>query len=144
MNRLFFLFLIPILPINNWLKDLDIARQKAREEHKFILLNFSGSDWCAPCIRMHREIFDNAVFQKMAEKKLILVNADFPRSKKNQLSPDQQKKNESMAEQYNQKGNFPYTILMDENGKVLRTWEGFYSQGAEAFTELVENLTAHN
>jgi len=128
----------------NWLNDMDTARIKAKEEHKYILLNFSGSDWCAPCIRMHQEIFDSPSFLEMAGRKLILVNADFPRNKKHQLSAEQQQKNESMAETYNNKGLFPYTLLLDENGKVVRSWEGYYDKGAAAFTELIDNLTVAN
>ncbi|MFX5526316.1 thioredoxin family protein, partial [Acinetobacter baumannii] len=85
-------------------------------------------DWCAPCIRMHKDIFDSEIFQQYAQSKLILVRADFPRSKKNQLAKEQQKQNDQLADKYNPNGIFPYTLLLDENGKILKSWEGYQHQ----------------
>jgi thiol-disulfide isomerase/thioredoxin len=39
----------------------------AREKKELVLLNFSGSDWCGPCMRMRKEIFDDATFTAMAD-----------------------------------------------------------------------------
>jgi len=60
----------------------------------------------------------------MADTSLVLVNADFPRSKKNQLNSRQQALNNTMADEYNSQGKFPYTLLLNADGKVLKTWEG--------------------
>lgn len=143
MKSLFIAFLLWFYPMAEpvWLTDLDAAIQKARVEHKFVLLNFSGSDWCGPCIRMHKEVFNTEGFQQLADKKLVMVNADFPRLKKNQLPAAQQKINESLAERYNPGGSFPLTLLLDENGKVISAWEGFYNGGAVAFTAAIDQLT---
>jgi thioredoxin-related protein len=108
-----------------WIHNLDEAKLQAQKENKLILLNFSGSDWCGPCIRMHREIFDSEAFTKFAAEHLVLVNADFPRLKKNQPSREQQAINERIADDYNKKGQFPLTLLLDQNGKVLKSWDGF-------------------
>jgi len=108
-----------------WETDFHKAEQIAAAEHKNILLSFGGSDWCAPCIRLHKEIFDNREFVDYSNEHLVLVRADFPRLKKNQLSMDQQKKNEQLAEIYNKDGKFPFTLLLNSDGKVLRTWDGY-------------------
>ena len=136
-----FIFLISISFFSNisWHYNLDEAKQIAKKEHRHILLNFSGSDWCGPCIRMHNEIFESDVFQKMSDTDLVLVNADFPRKKKNQLTSQQQEINNAMADQYNSQGKFPYTLLLDANGKVLKDWDGFPSESPEAFTTEVRN-----
>lgn len=63
---------------SDWETDIESAKHKAQDEHKFILLNFSGSDWCGPCIRMHKEIFESEEFKNYADRNLVLVNADFP------------------------------------------------------------------
>lgn len=65
-----------------WGTDFENAKKRASEEHKLILLNFSGSDWCGPCIKLHDEIFESATFKSFADGNLILINADFPRLKK--------------------------------------------------------------
>src|SRR5690349_16299822 len=90
-----------ITTTNSWETDFDKAQQTAQTEHKLIILNFSGSDWCGPCIRMHKEIFESDVFKKYATDHLVLVNADFPRLKKNQVSSEQLKKNNKLAQTYN-------------------------------------------
>jgi thioredoxin-related protein len=123
-----------------WLTDLEKAKTEAKASHKQILLNFSGSDWCGPCIKLTREVFDSESFKKYANEKLVLVNADFPRLKKNQLSKELVKSNEALADQYNRSGNYPLTLLLDEDGKVLKKWEGNPGLTPEEFIKSVENL----
>src|SRR5436305_12038322 len=118
---------------SKWLTDMNQAREQASQSHKLILLTFSGSDWCVPCIRLHREIFESDVFEKYAEDNLVLVNADFPRLRKNKLSKEQTAKNDQLAQTYNPKGNFPLTILMNANGTILKEWEGFPNETADKF-----------
>lgn len=76
------LLLCFILPTVTWLTDFNKAKIIAKEDNKLILLNFSGSDWCGPCIKLKRDYFGSQTFMDMASEKLVLVNADFPRKKK--------------------------------------------------------------
>ena len=123
--------------IINWHYNFEEAKQIAKKEHKYILLNFSGSDWCGPCIRLHKDIFDNVSFQAFAAKKLVMVNADFPRLKKNQLPAAQQKINDAIADRYNSKGTFPLTLLINENGKIVKEWEGYPKVSTD---ELIDDM----
>ena len=138
-----FLSLI-LLPSSIWETDIFKAEQTAKEEHKYIILNFSGSDWCGPCIRLHKEIFDSENFTNYANEHLVLLNADFPRAKKNQLSKEQQKKNDEVADLYNKNGVFPLTLLLNPEGKVLKKWEGFPKQSAVEFTNEIKTLIDAN
>jgi uncharacterized protein YyaL (SSP411 family) len=113
-----------LLPPPQWHVNLNEAQEIARQQHRHILLNFSGSDWCGPCILLRKEVFDDPVFAAMADSSLILVNADFPRMKKNQLPKEQQQANDNVADRYNSKGTFPLTLLLTAEGKVLKQWEG--------------------
>ena len=122
----------------SWQTDFERAKSQAKTENKFILLNFSGSDWCGPCIRLHKEIFDSEVFTKYADENLVLVNADFPRLKKNMLSKEQQKQNDALADKYNSDGAFPFTVLLDADGKIIKKWDGFPSETAAEFTNDVK------
>jgi thioredoxin-related protein len=133
---LFFLSTLFSASANDWGHNLQEAIKTAKESHKCILLNFSGSDWCGPCIKLHKEVFTSDDFISIATQKLVLVNADFPRNKKNQLSAAQQKLNDDMAEQYNTKGDFPLTVLLDANGKVVKSWVGF----PKSITDFLEDL----
>src|ERR1700712_3936358 len=103
-----------------WLTDYNKAVSTAREEHKLIVLSFSGSDGCLPVIRLHKEIYDSEVFKTYAGNHLVLINADFPRLKKNRLPAELVKQNEGLADQYNLDGIFPLTILLNADGKVLK------------------------
>jgi uncharacterized protein YyaL (SSP411 family) len=127
-----------LIPNTYWQTDFEKARQSASAEHKLIVLNFSGSDWCGPCIRMHNEIFESNDFTQYAGQHLILVNADFPRLKKNQLPKDQQRKNDQLADVYNKEGIFPLTLLLTPDGRVLKKWEGFPNVSAGQFTNEVK------
>ena len=120
-----------------WLTDFAKASQEAKQSNKMILLNFSGSDWCAPCIMMKRNVFEKPEFIEFADQKLILVRADFPRHKKHQLSADQKAHNEKLAEKYNSKGRFPLTLLLDADGHVIREWDGYSGGNVEEFIKQV-------
>jgi len=133
-----------LLLTTGWGTDFNKAKQSAKSEHKLILLNFSGSDWCGPCIRMHKEIFEGTTFMEYAEKNLVLVNADFPRLKKHELSKEQQAKNDELADKYNKDGIFPLTVLLNSDGKVVKEWKGFPPISSEEFTSQVKELVNAN
>lgn len=115
---------------------LENAKKQASEKNELILLNFSGSDWCIPCIKLHKNIIGTDEFKKLeTENVVVYINADFPRNKKNQLSPELKKENASLADQYNKKGLFPYTLLLNSEGKILKSWEGLPSENALAFSK---------
>jgi thioredoxin-related protein len=133
-----------ILLSTGWETDFNKAQQSAQSEHKLILLNFSGSDWCGPCIRMHKEIFEKSGFSDYASDHLVLVNADFPRLKKHELSKDQQEKNDKLASRYDTDGVFPLTVLLTPGGKILKEWKGFPSVSAEEFTNQVKAVVDAN
>ena len=118
-----FLLLLFSLPLQ-WETDFESAKKMAAEQHKLILLNFSGSDWCAPCILMRKNYLESDAFGNFAKDNLVLVNADFPRKSKNALPADIAKRNGELADKYNKQGHFPFTVLLDADGKVLKTWNG--------------------
>lgn len=120
---------------------LENAKKQASQNKEFILLNFSGSDWCIPCIKLHKNIIETDEFKKLEKENVVVyINADFPRNKKNQLSPELKKENVSLADQYNKKGLFPYTLLLNPEGKILKTWEGLPSENALAFSKEIRSI----
>jgi thiamine biosynthesis lipoprotein len=80
-----------------------------------VLLVFSGSDWCGPCIRFEKKILSDAVFQDFAKLNLIILNADFPQRKS--LSAAIKSQNDNLAEKYNPNGVFPTIMLIYPGGK---------------------------
>jgi thioredoxin-related protein len=139
--KLLAIYLIMIFSTSvSWLGDFNTAKTEAAQNHKLILINFSGSDWCGPCIRLRKEILESNTFENYASDHLVLVRADFPRQKKNQLPKDQVKLNEALADQYNPDGKFPFTLLVDEHGKVLRTWDGFPNETPDKFVSDINSV----
>lgn len=145
--HLFFMMLITGISLSfpKWQTDFEKARELAREENKVILLNFSGSDWCGPCMRLRKELFDSEAFQQLADSSLVLMNADFPRGKKNQLSKDLQRQNEILADRYNPAGKFPYTVLLNADGSMIQSWEGYPQNNSQLFISQIKSVcNAHH
>jgi thioredoxin-related protein len=133
MKLLILLFSFSFFATLPWLGNFNEATSEAVKENKYILINFSGSDWCGPCIRLRKEILETSAFEAYAKDHLVLVRADFPRQKKNQLDKAQVKRNEALADKYNPEGKFPYTLLVDKTGKVIKAWDGFPNETPEKF-----------
>jgi thioredoxin-related protein len=102
-----------------WKTDFESAKIEALKDSKTIILVFQGSDWCAPCIKLDREVWSTTVFKTYAKEHFIMVQADFPRKKKNALSKEQSKINATLFESYNRNGIFPFVVVLDAEGKVL-------------------------
>lgn len=116
----------------NWGNNLEQAKKEATEQNKKILLVFSGSDWCGPCIKLDKIVWQSDVFKKESEKNWILLKADFPKKKADLLSPELTENNKKLAEKYNKEGNFPLVVLLDNNGKVI-SMTGFKNVTAEEY-----------
>ncbi|WP_291373023.1 thioredoxin family protein [Cyclobacterium sp.] len=102
-----------------WQLDLKDAQKLALETDRKIVLVFSGSDWCAPCIKLDKEIWQSSEFQTYARENYVMLRADFPRKKANQLSEEQAIKNGKLAEKYNPNGYFPLVVVLDKKAGVL-------------------------
>ena len=102
-----------------WETSFSRAKDLANQQNKPIVLVFQGSDWCAPCIKMDREIWSTETFKTYASEHYIMLKADFPRRKNNKLSESQTKANAALAEKYNKQGFFPFVVMLDNEGKVL-------------------------
>lgn len=103
----------------DWQTDFSKAKEIATTESKPIVLVFQGSDWCAPCIKLDREIWSTETFKNYAQKNFVMLQADFPRRKKNALPEHQTIANAKLAEIYNKNGIFPFVVVLNNKGKVL-------------------------
>jgi len=95
----------------------DDAFAKSKAQQLPVLLVFSGSDWCNPCIRFQNTILNDHAFIDFAEKSLVVLKADFPQRKK--LSKELVKQNEELAEQYNAGGIFPRLVLLRPDRSLI-------------------------
>ncbi len=125
-----------------WLTNFEDAKNIASEENKNIILVFSGSDWCAPCIKLEKQILDTQEFRQSARDHYILVKADFPRKKKNQLSQAMQAQNKKLAEIYNKHGGFPMVVVLDKTGKKLGE-TGYKKMTPNSYLSILNKITLH-
>jgi protein disulfide-isomerase len=124
-------------PEFGWLHDYNKAQEEAKANHKLLLLNFTGSDWCGWCIRLDQDVFSKPDFKDFASKNLVLLELDFPRpggSRSQGQTAELKKQNLELARQYNVYG-FPTLIVLDGNGQKLWQFEG-YLPGAELIAQL--------
>lgn len=142
MNKIIFIisFLVPITMFSqNWKSNFEEAKAEAMKQEKNILLVFSGSDWCAPCIKLDKNIWQSEEFKKYSDQNYILYKADFPKKKANQLSDTLKNQNNALAEKYNQNGNYPLVVLLDKNGKVLGM-TGYKNVSPNDYLEILKSL----
>lgn len=133
------LFTVTLGYSQEWKSNLEEAKKEATEQNKKILLVFSGSDWCAPCIKLDKNVWQSEAFKKESQKSWILIKADFPKKKANLLSPELTANNDKLAEKYNKEGNFPFVILLDKTGKVVGE-KGYANISAEDYIQAIHSM----
>ncbi|RAW02640.1 thioredoxin family protein [Pseudochryseolinea flava] len=113
------------------------AFKTSAETGKPVLLVFSGSDWCAPCVEFDKNVMQQDSFTSFADQSLVVLKADFPQRKV--LSAELQAQNEELATQYNPKGIFPLLLLVRGDRSLIATVP-FKHQNADSFITSVKRL----
>ena len=112
-----------------WFETKEECMSYAQEEGKNILMVFSGSDWCKPCMQFKKEV--------LLSEELAILYLDFPMKKKNRLSEAQTAHNEALAEEFNKNGAFPKIILLDAQLNEIKEIK-YTRQNTSAFIESLE------
>ncbi len=142
MKKISFIFILLLGSLSysqDWQTSYDRSLIKAKNENKKIILVFQGSDWCGPCIKLSQEIWSSDYFINYSNKKFVMLQADFPRKKKNFLSDEQQKSNNLLAEKYNPNGYFPFVVIIDKNENLLGEM-GYKKTTPENFIKIIESF----
>ena len=100
----------------NWETDFEKALATAKASGKYMLLDFSGSDWCGWCIRLEKEVFSQDAFKDFAKENLVCVLVDFPRAK--EQTDELKQQNLELARKYDIKG-YPTIIILSPNGEPV-------------------------
>jgi thioredoxin-related protein len=138
MKRFVYIFLIyfslPAAGITQVLTNAEKAFSVAGKSQRAILLIFSGSDWCQPCIRLHKFILADSAFQQFASRELVILEADFPQRKK--MDKELVSQNEALARQFNPSGAFPRLLLLKPDKTVITVLE-YNNQTSPTFVQQV-------
>src|SRR5580698_6567572 len=105
-----------------WLTDVPAALAKAKAENKFVLLDFTGSDWCGWCMKLKSTVFEQPQFAAFARANLVMVEVDFPREKPQ--SDALKQANEALARQYDVSG-YPTLIVLNRAGEQVDKSVGY-------------------
>lgn len=119
-----------------WLTDFAKAQAQAKADHKLVLVNFTGSDWCIWCKKLDAEVFTKPQFEQYAKEHLVLVTVDFPRRKT--LTEEVRKQNQTLAQKYNIEG-FPTIVILNPEGKQVGEL-GYEPGGVDAFVKELKKL----
>jgi thioredoxin-related protein len=123
----------------SWKTSFTEAKAQAAAENKNILLVFSGSDWCAPCIKLDKTIWQSEEFKSESAQKWVIYKADFPKKKANLLPLELTESNKKLAEQYNKAGNFPLVLLLNPAGSVLGI-SGYKNVSPQEYIQLIHSF----
>jgi thiamine biosynthesis lipoprotein len=119
------------------LQNPDKAFDLARHTGKKVMLVFSGSDWCIPCIQFNKTILSDSSFLHFAGDNLILLEADFPQRKK--IAAPLRLKYDSLAAAFNPDGAFPRVVLLSPEKKLM-TDVPITQQSPDAFITTLKQL----
>src|SRR5271168_2546327 len=118
-----------------WLTDMPKALQQAQAEHKIVLADFTGSDWCVWCKKLDKETFSQPEFADYAKKNLVLLQLDYP-DKKPQ-SDELKAANAALSSKYNIQG-YPTLIALKPDATVIWRTDGYLEGGPKALIDALD------
>src|SRR5580692_11675902 len=145
MKKLLLLAAICSLAIHataaEWLTDLAKAQAQAKAEHKLVFMDFTGSDWCPPCMELHKKVLTAPEFESYAKTNLVLVVVDFP--EKTELPKELAKANDDLKDKFKVEG-FPTLLVLDGDGKELDRQLGYAFKSPKEFLAHLDSVKPKN
>jgi thioredoxin-related protein len=99
-------------------------------------VDFTGSDWCAFCMKLKREVLNSDFFTKKASQKFVFVELDYPNKP---IPEDLKAQNEILKQQY-KIGGFPTICVMDSEGRLIARLVGYHRGGPEKYVAVLGGL----
>jgi len=129
--------------LGKWTQDYDAALKLAKEKDMPLLLDFTGSDWCAWCKLMDRQVFADPKWDAYAKDHILLVKLDFPQDEK--LVPEPfRERNQKLQQQFRVEG-YPTFVLLSADGKTeLGRLNAGPEKTAESFASEVKQVLRHS
>ena len=121
---------------SEWMTDYKAALSLSKKTGKPILADFTGSDWCGWCIKLHKEVFDKPEFMSWAKKNVILLELDYPNQKPQTAAI--KKQNAELAKKYAIQG-YPTILFLNHKGDKLGEY-GYAEGGPAKWTKAAEAM----
>ncbi len=136
-NLIFLVLLVPTLffaqaeksVVSNsaWLTNYEKALKNATKERKNVLVYFTGSDWCAPCKMLKKDLFESTEFKTISDS-YVLLYIDIPMNK-DLISAEQLQYNKGLSAKLNKRGAVPLLKILSPNGVELGSYSGYSMNG---------------
>lgn len=112
---------------SGWMTNLDSALKLAETKKKPVMVEFTGTKWCPPCIMMEDKVFKKSAFTREASKKFILVKIDIPKP-----GDSSARKYQDIMRKYRVSG-VPTILLFGEDGREFSRFGAAEFPSVEAF-----------
>jgi thioredoxin-related protein len=120
-----------------WTDNYSQAVETAKTEKKYLLLDFTGSDWCGFCKILDKEVFSTPQFSSWANKNVVLVQVDFPHQ--TPQTAEVKKQNSQLAAKYPVHGYPMIVVIKPSGGKEIAKTIGYPpGTGAAAYIKELE------
>jgi len=144
MNKIAAWILVGALTGSAWAlpkaESVETALPMAREQGRDILLEFTGKEWCPPCIHLRTKILETAEFDKAVGDKYVLVEVVFPRLPQAvaAMPESQRNANEKLLAWHHIQTGLPTVLLLDAAGRPYAQVAGARPTTAEYVKALEE------
>jgi len=117
----------PALAEGPWLTSIEEGLAKAKKENKLVMVEFTGSDWCPPCMMMDKEVFSKEEFLVEAQKHYVLVKMDAPKK-----DPELRKATQELMKKLKVSA-YPTILLYNAEGEEFTRFPGTQNRTVESF-----------
>ena len=98
-------------------KELEMAIQKAQDQHKHVLIQVGGN-WCPWCVRLHGVFESEAKIDSILKSDYVFILINYSKENKNEVV---------LADLgYPQRFGFPVLLVLDQEGNRLHTQNTAY------------------
>jgi thiol:disulfide interchange protein len=119
-----------------WTESLAAACERAKNEKRLILGDFTGSDWCGWCKKLKAEVLDTPEFKDWATQNAVLLEVDFPKTK---AQTDELKAQNAMLQQRFGVKGYPTIVFFDADGKAYGSL-GYVEGGPSVWTAKAQKV----
>jgi clan AA aspartic protease (TIGR02281 family) len=130
-----------LLSFDDWLQDLEAAKQQAAEQQKHVLLLFHTSDGDELCQRLASEILLTQEFRSRAAQDYVLVCLDFGKTPAAEAKVQDPVRNSRLRARF-WVSAYPTVVVTDESGQAYGYVKGYDQGGVDGYLNRLQRLRA--
>lgn len=116
---------------------IDEALAMAKAQHRTVIVEFTGRDWCGACKHLHGKIFSSPEFEAAVNDRYVVTELDYPRAPGliAQIPDEEKARRQGIMDSYGIQG-LPSVVLLDEDGLPFAIIVGTRQDPASYLAEL--------